>query len=101
MSTDRRVSASCVAECLGGIEDFFRRHGHHWYKYRELIVSHTQVLLLRTSTSVHCASNVSRVLFRIPRCRVNSHPTRPVAKGAEDDTLGMRTWARLSDRPAV
>src|SRR5262245_2419047 len=101
MPTDRRVGASSVAQCIGGVEDFIWFHRHRWDNHGELISGHHQGLLLYTRTPVHCASNVSCVPFRIPRCRVNGHPALSMPKGAEDDTPGMGTRTRLSDHPAL
>src|SRR5262249_44637914 len=69
--------------------------------HRELIRGHRPGLLLCTSAPVHRASNITRVVFRMPRCGINGHPALAMAKGAKDDTLRMSTWARLSDRPSV
>jgi hypothetical protein len=37
MSIDRRVRAACLAEHIGGIEDFIVRHGRRWYNQGELM----------------------------------------------------------------
>src|SRR5262245_7528339 len=101
MPTDRRVGASGVAQRIGGIEDFLWCQRHHWDNHGELISGHHPGLLLCTRAPVYRAPNVSRVPFRIPRCRVNGHPALSMPKGAEDDTPGMGTRTRLSDRPAL
>jgi hypothetical protein len=65
MPTDRRIGASCTAERISGIKHFLGRHGQCWDNHGELIISHHQDLLFCTRAPVYCASNVSRVFFRI------------------------------------
>src|SRR5438128_1945554 len=83
MPTDRGISASGIAENIGSIKDFLRRHGHCRNNHRELICGHHS-LLLCTRAPVHRASNIAHVLFRIPWFDV-----LPALKG--EDSLRWRT----------
>src|SRR5215471_14407240 len=101
MPTDRGVSASGIAKHIGDIKDFLGCHGYCRDNHRKLICGHRPGLLLCTSAPVHRASNIARVVFWMPWGGINGHPALAMAKGAEDDTPGVGTRARLSDGPAV